>query len=548
MGLCFSRAMVALNLCASARSKELHYLSGMNRLTTVLALVAACIGPLCSAQNSNISSGFVFEGEPYIAQNPVNPQHLVVAWMGFVFNSGSGLTIKTKTSFDGGLSWSSAVAIPHENEAYASADPSLSIATNGDVLLCYIDHSQDPYGGGVYFRKSTDGGLSWGNAVLAVDIFADGEEFPIDRPWFSMSADGQWVYLTTMPPSFAAMPNRPYLWQSNDGGATWSDFEFVDGVGGLVGNLVARPMAPPAMGTSYAYTIYPSYVFGQNPLPTIILSRQALGSSTREYFTALAASSESEPGSAKMGYKLLVDPSNEEHLSAVFVVGEGSDLDIQMIDSYDGGASWSDLQRVNDDAIGNNRMQDLVWADYDEDGDLVVSWRDRRNADAAGYEQPTQIYCAYRASGESSFSPNFALTDQATPHNAILNENGNDFMCIAFHQDTLHAVWGSTTDGSLDIWYTRRAIADEVSEVPVLLTSESAGFFVVRQNNALKVSLYEPGIIQRVQVKTMSGGLVVDQSVQADQTSIGIDRWPPGCYIVSVEFQGKTLSQKFMIW
>jgi hypothetical protein len=112
----------------------------------------------------------------------------------------------------------------------------------------------------------------------------------------------------------------------------------------------------------------------------------------------------------------------------------------------------------------------------------------------------------------------------------------------------LHAVWGSTTDGSLDIWYTRRAIADEVSEVPMLLTSESAGFFVVRQNNALKVSLYEPGIIQRVQVKTMSGGLVVDQSVLADQTSIGIDRWPPGCYIVSVEYQGKTLSQKYVIW
>ena len=35
------------------------------------------------AQNINLSEGLFFEGEPFIALNPNDNQHLVVAWMGF---------------------------------------------------------------------------------------------------------------------------------------------------------------------------------------------------------------------------------------------------------------------------------------------------------------------------------------------------------------------------------------------------------------------------------------------------------------------------------
>ncbi|HAP02215.1 MAG TPA: hypothetical protein DCQ93_09860, partial [Bacteroidetes bacterium] len=44
------------------------------------------------AQDIDISNGNVFDGEPYIAVNPTNTQNMVIAWMGFVFNSGTGLT------------------------------------------------------------------------------------------------------------------------------------------------------------------------------------------------------------------------------------------------------------------------------------------------------------------------------------------------------------------------------------------------------------------------------------------------------------------------
>ena len=45
------------------------------------------------SQNVNLSNLAVFEGEPYLAINPTNPKNMVVAWMGFVFSNGTGLTI-----------------------------------------------------------------------------------------------------------------------------------------------------------------------------------------------------------------------------------------------------------------------------------------------------------------------------------------------------------------------------------------------------------------------------------------------------------------------
>ncbi|MEI7803344.1 MAG: hypothetical protein WCI97_11895, partial [Bacteroidota bacterium] len=62
---------------------------------------------LGSAQpvNTNISNGILFEGEPYLAINPINNQNLVAAWMGIKFSGGLyRIAIKTRASFDGGNS------------------------------------------------------------------------------------------------------------------------------------------------------------------------------------------------------------------------------------------------------------------------------------------------------------------------------------------------------------------------------------------------------------------------------------------------------------
>ena len=51
-----------------------------------------------SAQDQNISNGVLYDGEPYIAVNPSNSQHMVVAWLGY--KPFQYVIIKTKTTFN----------------------------------------------------------------------------------------------------------------------------------------------------------------------------------------------------------------------------------------------------------------------------------------------------------------------------------------------------------------------------------------------------------------------------------------------------------------
>ena len=54
-------------------------------------------------ENTNISNGVIFDGEPFLAVNPTNNQNFIAAWMKQKFiNGGFHITITTRASFDGG--------------------------------------------------------------------------------------------------------------------------------------------------------------------------------------------------------------------------------------------------------------------------------------------------------------------------------------------------------------------------------------------------------------------------------------------------------------
>lgn len=218
-------------------------------------------------QNEDISGGNLFEGEPYLALDPANPQHMVVAWMGYV--PIQPLHIKTKVTFDGGQNWSNAVAIPHVSSTYKSADPSLAFDHNGNVFLSYVDYRQAPDSGAVYVVKSTDGGLSWSSPIMVLDGFADGSKEPIDRPWLVIgkapASSVDTMYITTKPAPWILPPNRPYFMKSHDDGQTWSPWKYIDSTGWQVGNLIQAPMAAPVVDANGRFhCVYPAYYAPEN--------------------------------------------------------------------------------------------------------------------------------------------------------------------------------------------------------------------------------------------------------------------------------------------
>ncbi|QIE58233.1 T9SS type A sorting domain-containing protein [Rasiella rasia] len=415
-----------------------------------------------TAQNNNISEGSIFDGEPYISVNPNNPNHIVIAWMGFE-NILDRIQINYRVSLNGGINWSETTTLPHVESGYTAADPSIAFGDDGTVYIVAIDFTgldSNPVEGGLYLYTSTDGGTTFNSPSEILNLDVAPEKFLIDRPWIAIdrsgtSANGT-IYVTSVTGQGATAPYHPYISISTDGGLTFH-YQELDGTGWLAGSAIPIPMPTPHVSSSGTFhAIYPSYVPSQAVLPQYVLATSTNNGATFSYSRVFASSTTGSSSSLpKTGYLCRTNPVNSNHIAFVYLSNVNKDLDIAMRESYDGGSTWSAEQRINDDPIANNRMQDLLWADFDSDGDLVICWRDRRNGTNETYETASEIWAAYRPNGATAFEPNFQITDETVAYDDVLAEAGNDFMSIQLQNDILHTVWGDVRSNRLNIWYQR---------------------------------------------------------------------------------------------
>lgn len=491
------------------------------------------------AQNQNLSNGNIFDGEPYLSINPTNSQNMVVAWMGYFPYTKA--YIKTKVTFDGGKTWSSLNSIPHTNTLFGSADPSLAFDNSGNVFLSFIDFNKISNSGAVFVVKSTDGGLTWGNPVEVINVNSDTQK-PIDRPWIGIDRSGGVnegnIYITTMPPTvfgYLPPPYHPYLSVSLDGGNSFQ-WRYLDTTNWLAGNIIPQPSASNCVASDGSfYAVYPSYVYSQNVYPQYIIASSQNGGKSFSYNTVFSSLSNVSDTLAKKGYLLITDPSNPNHLT-FFYLGTGyGDIDVFMRESFDKGVNWSDATRINDDPIANNRMQDLVWADFDNDGDLVVSWRDRRNGTDSTYTTSSEIWGAVRSKDSTDFSANFRISDSSVPYDTILSYAGNDFMCIKFADDTLNAVWGDTRNGKLNIWFQRMSMTGLISSSQ-LISSENVPDIEIYPNPSFSSITIEGKHIAKVIVFNEKGKVVLTkQNLNGNENIVvGLKGLSKGIYFVQV--------------
>ncbi len=443
----------------------------------IFIIIVVLISNGSYAQNQNISNGNIFDGEPYIAVNPSNSQHIVVTWMGYF--PYTKIYIKTKVTFDGGQTWSALNSIPHTNALYGSADPSLAFDNSGNVFLAFIDFDKNSDSGAVFVVKSIDGGLTWGNPVEVINANSDMQK-PIDRPWISLDRSGSVndgnIYITTMPPTvlgYLPPPYHPYFIVSTDGGNSFNQWKYLDSTNWLAGNIIVQPMPSNCVSANgIFYAIYPSYIPSQNNLPQYIIASSTDAGNTFSYHTIFSTTSTVNDSLAKKGYLILSDPSDCNHLVFIYLAVTYGDIDVFIRESYDAGVSWENPVRVNDDPISNNRMQDLLWGDFDTDGDLLITWRDRRNGMDSTYQTSYEIWGAYRNKDSINFYANYRISDTLIAYDPILAYSGNDFMCVKLVNDTLNAVWGDTRNGKLNIWFQRMEASGNITSIKQIHTEE----------------------------------------------------------------------------
>jgi Secretion system C-terminal sorting domain len=412
--------------------------------------------------NTNLSNANTFNGEPYLAINPTNNQNLVAAWMSLTFTSGQFVVgIKTRASFDGGTNWSTATTLPHFGVGFGSADVSMVFDKKGALFLSYIDYKQSPDSGGIYITRSFNGGLNFDTPTKAFDMYDVAAKRPIDRPWItidnSSNVNKGTLYITTKPAPWILPPNRNYFKASSDSGYTWTPIANIDGGANLVGNLIGAPMASPVVTKNGKFcAAFPSYVSSQNPLPAYYMAASFNKGQSFKYSTIYAATVPSLNANLKAGYVLAASTTDSNKLTFFVTNAKNGDADIFCSNTIDGGQTWSTLNRVNDDAIGNGKDQDMVWASYNEQGHLAVTWRDRRDATANGFwNAGYDFYYATSTDNGATFSANKKLTSQFIAFDSVIAQSGNDMMSCTYSNDTLYATWGDTRSGKLNIFFSK---------------------------------------------------------------------------------------------
>lgn len=505
------------------------------------------------SQNQNLSNGSVFDGEPYIAINPVNPDHIVVSWMGWAGIS-DRIKIKVRTSLDGGNTWGDVAEISHAVNGYTSADPSIAFHPDGSIYVSFIDSSgvgSNPLEGGVYICNSIDGGETFSSPSEVVNIDVDPDRIPVDRPWIvidrSNGAHQGTIYVTTMNVEGALPDFHPYVSISTDNGNTFQ-WKELDGPGWLSGNLIERPMPTPGIGVDGVfYAIYPSFVATQNPLPQFILATSDNAGVDFSYQTVFASVGSSPDPLAKLGYLLRADPSDENHMVFLYLGDSNGDFDVFYRETFDLGITWSEAERVNDDPITNGKMQDLVWADFDLDGNLVVSWRDRRNGLSNTYETDSEIWAAYREEGATQFASNFQITNEIVAYDDILASSGNDFMGVDLNNDIIHCVWGDPRNGTLSIWYQSLNTDGTVLDV-IEVASESKPLVHIYPNPVQEWIHISSNSIQEVFLYDVNGSLVAHRfnPIASENLQLAVDFLKTGVYFLEVLTDSESIFQRIL--
>jgi hypothetical protein len=457
-------------------------------LSIILAVVFSitCEYSFCQVSNTNISNDKLYDGEPFLAVNPTNYNNLIIAWMGFSYTSYQ-VTIKTENSFDGGQTWGNYNELSHISKTWHSADVSMTFRKDGAVFLSYIDYREGPDSGGIFVVQSTNGGTSWSAPVQAWSV-DETPKMAIDRPWImvdnSNTVNAGTLYMTTKPAPWIPAPNRPYLKVSTDSNKTWSAYHFIDTTGYLVGNDIQAPMASVAVSANGALCLaYPSYLISQSLYAQGFLAKSYNKGNSFSYDTIISVYEGVSDTNYKRAYRIVANPKDSNELAFAYMGINYGDPDIFVSTTQDGGKTWSSIVRVNDDPIGDGVAQDMLWENYDTSGNLIVSWRDRRNAlPDTGFYAPTDFYCSLSSDNGKTFSKNVRLSSMTAEFDSVLSKPGNDFMCNALVNDSIYSAWGDTRTGVLNVFFAKASVQTGTGFPPVLVYSEKMPAIIISPN------------------------------------------------------------------
>lgn len=405
--------------------------------------------------------------EPSIWINQKNTQNIVAgANLNFIYHSN-----------DGGWTW--------QKQAMTSdygvwGDPCIVSDTMGNF---YFFHLSNPPNGNwidrIVCQKSTDGGSSWSNGSFTGLNGAHAQ----DKEWAIFDPHTQNIYVTwTQFDAYgSAQPTDSSIIlfsKSTDLGATWSTPKRINKVAGncLDGDETTEG-AVPAIGEDGE--IYVSWSFND----AIYFDRSSDEGDTWLDEDIIATT---QPGGWDYAIPGLFrcnglpvtkcDLSNSAWHGTIYLNWSDQrnglqNTDIFFAKSIDGGDTWSDPVKVNDDFTQTNQF--LTWMDVDQtNGAIYVVFYDRRYHTG----ESTDVFLAYSHDGGTTFT-NVKISDSSFIPNP--STFLGDYTNISAYDGKIVPIW-TRIDASQSSLWTAQIDMTTVSEPAAL---SNAKHFVLYQND-----------------------------------------------------------------
>jgi Secretion system C-terminal sorting domain len=418
------------------------------------------------------------QSEVPITRHPTN-QQILFASSNAALMSGSSLSFISEgmyVSTNGGLNWfgsDTTAAAPITNHG---GDPAPAIGPNGYFYQSYLGYTTS----GIFTSYSTNNGSTWAASNTVVTGSQDKNHTFVNdvvaSPYYGR------VYVTWSLFT-AASPNCVVSYSTNNG-ATYSGVinvntppagHYAQGVNGAIlpngdavicwqSPLSASPYTGDFIGFGKSTDGGVTWVTNNNIYDCNGIRGTLFAAGIRVNDFPWMAIDRS--GGSRNGWIYIV--TAEKSLAPA-----GSDADIVMHKSTDGGTTWSAGVRVNQDALNNGKSQYMPACRVDESGGFNVIYYDNRNVGG----DSVQVYVSRSVDGGVTFS-DVLVSDHSFKPGSIPGLAGGyqgDYIGITSGNSKIYAYWSDNSSGLYQAWMSTIDLGPSISHTNLGNTEQTTG-------------------------------------------------------------------------
>ncbi|MBV6513433.1 MAG: hypothetical protein FMNOHCHN_02965 [Ignavibacteriaceae bacterium] len=405
---------------------------------------------------------------------------------------------------NGGTNWTGFDQPPY---GATSGDPAVSIGTNGLIYTGFIDAGTNDGGQGV--AVTSNNGTSWSRYVVgprppgASDLL-DKNHLVVDKkagsPYENRVYAAWTAFVSTSPNN-----NDIEVRYSSNNGQTWSNSSNVSGPINAGSHDQGINLSTGPNGEVYAlWAVYDNWAAGVYGEDAIGFNKSTDGGATwaqpkRIYSAAnfgIRGNLANKGNIRVSSFPVMgVDRTGGSRNGTIYAVWPqktvapaGSDPDIVLTKSSDGGETWAPLVRVNNDPLNNGKDQYYPWMTVDQStGNVYVVFYDSRDVT----NDSAHVYIARSTDGGTTFD-NIKVTDRAFKPKTIsglASGYQGDYIGIAANRNTVYPTWADDRTGNYQIWMSTVTFGPSVTHDALTNTENLTGPYTVNVGISSSVPL-----------------------------------------------------------